>query len=163
MSEDEGVMPFQAACEAAPGEVTPRRGKGALGTWRARTLRRSGHCAWLSRFKVAYRVEPSSKPERSGVYVGQRLSFGPSGKARWGKAKVANRNREIRPSGMKTGARGNVAYGGPRNPPRKPKGREWSLPPTGARAPALSKPPAPAAAGADVAATQALRRHALCA
>jgi hypothetical protein len=86
-------------------------------------------------------VEPSGKPERPGVYAGQRLSFGPSGKARWGQAKVANRTREIRLSGMKTGARGNVAYGGTRNPPRRPKGREWSLPPTGARAPDLSKRP----------------------
>jgi len=54
-------------------------------------------------------VESSSKPGGSGAYACQRLSFGPSGKARWGQAKVANRTREIRPSGMKTGARGNVA------------------------------------------------------
>ena len=28
MSDDEGVMPFQAACEAAPARVTPALGKG---------------------------------------------------------------------------------------------------------------------------------------
>jgi len=55
-------------------------------------------------------VERWSKPVAQGVYVGQRLSFGDPGKARLQTvAKVANRTREIRPSGMKTGARGNVA------------------------------------------------------
>ena len=35
---------------------------------------------------------------------------------------VANRTREIRPSGMKPEACGNVSYGGARNPPHIPKG-----------------------------------------
>ena len=35
---------------------------------------------------------------------------------------VANRTREIRPSGMKKGACGNVSYGGTRNPPHNRKG-----------------------------------------
>ena len=35
---------------------------------------------------------------------------------------VANRTREIRPSGMRGGACGNVGYGGTRNPSHKPKG-----------------------------------------
>jgi len=41
-----------------------------------------------------------------GVYVGQHLSFGNIKKAR-----VANRTREIRPSGMTRGAYGNVMFG----------------------------------------------------
>jgi len=38
------------------------------------------------------------------------------------KARVANRTREIRLSGMKRGACGNVSYGGTMNPPHIPKG-----------------------------------------
>jgi hypothetical protein len=49
-------------------------------------------------------VERWSKPVTQGVYVGQRLSFGAAGKARSQiVAKVANRTREIRPSGMRGG------------------------------------------------------------
>jgi hypothetical protein len=45
------------------------------------------------------------KPDAQGVHVGQRLSFGAAGKGlQRTVAKVANRTREIRPSGMKTGA-----------------------------------------------------------
>ena len=57
------------------------------------------------------RVEPRSKPHQPGAYARQRLSFGCCGKAPRGQAKVANRTREIRPSGMKEGASGNVAMG----------------------------------------------------
>jgi hypothetical protein len=49
-------------------------------------------------------IEPFSKPNASGVYAYQSLSLGAVGKARVGKAKVANRTREIRLSGMKTEA-----------------------------------------------------------
>ena len=89
--------------------------------------------------RVSICVEPSSKLERSGAYASQRLSFDPSGKARWGKAKVANRTREIRLSGMKTGARGNVTHGGTVNPSRNRKGVAGNPLPNSARAPALSK------------------------
>jgi hypothetical protein len=34
MSNEEGVIPFEVVLEATPYEVTPRRGKEALGTWR---------------------------------------------------------------------------------------------------------------------------------
>jgi hypothetical protein len=64
-------------------------------------------------------VEPSGKPRESGVYVRQRLRFGARGKTRWGHARAANRTREIRPSGMKTGARGNVARGAGLRPAAK--------------------------------------------
>jgi hypothetical protein len=56
------------------------------------------------------------------VYVSKHLSFGFIRKAVWGNAMVANRTREIRPSGMKRGACGNVSYGGTRNPPHNRKG-----------------------------------------
>ena len=65
------------------------------------------------------------KPLSQGVYVSQHLSFRYTGKAVRGNAMVANRTWEIRPSGMKRGAWGNVAYGGNVNPPRKSKEREW--------------------------------------
>ncbi len=75
-----------------------------------------------------------------GVYVGQRLSFGATGKARLQTvAKVANRTREIRPSGMKTGARGNVTHGGTRNPTHNRKSGLGHSSPNGARALFLSK------------------------
>ena len=75
-----------------------------------------------------------------GVYVGQHLSFGITGKTRSQTvAKVANRTREIRPSGMITGARGNVIYGGTRNPIRNRKSGLGHSSPTDARALFLSK------------------------
>ena len=85
-------------------------------------------------------VERWSKPVEQGVYVGQRLSFGTAGKARSQTvAKVANRTREIRPSGMITGAQGNVIYGETRNPLRNRKSGIGHSSPTGARALFLSK------------------------
>ncbi len=68
------------------------------------------------------------------------LKLRPAGKARSQTvAKVANRTREIRPSGMKTGAQGNVTHGGTRNPIRNRKSGLGHSPPTGARALFLSK------------------------
>jgi len=55
--------------------------------------------------------EPHSKLMKSGAHVSKHLSFGCMRKAVWGNAMVANRTREIRPSGMKRGAYGNVGYG----------------------------------------------------
>jgi hypothetical protein len=57
------------------------------------------------------RAEPQSKPHQPRADARQRLSFGWCGKAPWGQARAANRTREIRPSGMKEGASGNVAMG----------------------------------------------------
>ena len=80
-----------------------------------------------------------------GVYVGQRLSFGTAGKARSQTvAKVANRTREIRPSGMKTEARGNMTHGGTRNPTRNRKSGSGHSPPTGACTLVLSRQTRPA-------------------
>src|SRR5215471_18823269 len=47
----------------------------------------------------------------------------PSWEGPVGKAKVANRTREIRPCGMTRGACGNVDQGGTRHPPRVTKER----------------------------------------
>jgi len=55
--------------------------------------------------------EPGSKSVVPGVYVSRHLSFSATGKAARGHAVVANRTREIRPSGMTPGACGNVNYG----------------------------------------------------
>ena len=57
-------------------------------------------------------VESWIKPAEQGVYVSRRLSLGAVGKGpRQTLTKVANRTREIRLSGMKTGASGNVTMG----------------------------------------------------
>jgi len=53
------------------------------------------------------RIELDSKPVKLGVYVGERLSLRGTGKAAM-IVMVANRTREIRPSGMTWGACGNV-------------------------------------------------------
>jgi hypothetical protein len=74
-----------------------------------------------------------------GEYVGKPLILGTTGKAVGGDAIVANRTREIRPSGMKRGAWRNVAYGGNVNPSRNRKGGNGNPPPTGARASDLSR------------------------
>jgi hypothetical protein len=91
-----------------------------------------------------FSAEMRSQPSGRGVYVCQRLSFSLLGKAPRGNARVANRTREIRPSGMKTGARGNVTHGEPRNPTRNRKGGLGHSSPTGARASVLSKQTRPA-------------------
>ena len=52
MSEDQGVTPLQVACEVTPGEVTPGRGKGALGTWRACTGYPDGTQRPIERVKI---------------------------------------------------------------------------------------------------------------
>jgi hypothetical protein len=51
------------------------------------------------------------KPIAQGADVCQHLSFGANREDLSKKVKVANRTREIRPSGMTRGAYGNVMYG----------------------------------------------------
>ena len=111
MSNDGGATPIEAILKVASGEVTPRRSKGALGAWWAvMRARGEGHRAHKP---VAHRdAESWIKPVKPGVHAGQRLSLGRTGKGPRGPVtKVANRTREIRPSGMKTGASGNVTMG----------------------------------------------------
>ena len=54
--------------------------------------------------------------------MSKHVSFDPVRQAAWGNAMAANRIREIRLSGMKRGAWGNMGQGGTRNPPHIPKG-----------------------------------------
>ena len=85
MSDDEGVTPFQKAVHAFLAAVTPKRGKGALGTWRSQ-----GGARTLSRDEADPRSgdEMMSKPAADGVYAGQDLSQVGTGKAYQGQAKV---------------------------------------------------------------------------
>ena len=103
-SEEGGVTPSERILEILSARVTPRRGKGALGTWRARALHSDRTQSRVNPGPWRKRVEPRSKPQQSGAYARQRLSFDCGGKAPWGQARAANRTREIRPSGMKAGA-----------------------------------------------------------
>ena len=86
------------------------------------------------------RDESMSKPRAGGVYACQRFSLIARRKGSWRKP------RSEPDSGKPTvrdrrGAWGNVAHGGPRNPPSIPiRAGAGNYPPTGARAPALSRP-----------------------
>ena len=98
-----------------PGDL-PRRGNTPTGQRGSRHLAGSRPLPDRAQNRVnpglqRERVEPRSKPHQPGADARQRLSFGWSGKAPRGQAKAANRTREIRPSGMKEGASGNVARG----------------------------------------------------
>ena len=54
-------------------------------------------------------IELRGKPVAHGVYASERLSRDREDRA--GTVMVANRTREMRPSGMTRGAYGNVGYG----------------------------------------------------
>ena len=60
-----------------------------------------------SRMSHDFRDELRGKPKRVGVYACERLSFAVSERP-LGDSQGQNRNREIRPSGIAGGARGNV-------------------------------------------------------
>jgi hypothetical protein len=111
----------------------------------ARAVQRgSGH---LAAFAPALDFEPmhrgcasdsTSKPASEGACTRQRLSF-----ALVGKAPGVRPRSEPEPGNPafrdRRGARGNVAYGGTRNPFRKRKRENGHSSPKGARAPALSR------------------------
>ena len=109
--------------------------------------RGSGHLAVAGRppdtapGQVCHRSsdEPKGKPQRERVYACQRLNLARGGKAPGGKPRSEpdSGNPTVRD---RRGARGNVAYGGTRNPPSNRKGWTGNSPPTGARAPVLSRP-----------------------
>jgi len=92
-------------------EVTPRQGKGTLG----QAGRHGGGTSSLPMPKL-----PSTgfNPVGRGVGVLAR-AFRPSGEGASGTVLVANRTREIRPSGMTRGACGNVARGAGLRPTAK--------------------------------------------
>jgi hypothetical protein len=73
------------------------------------------------------------------VYVGEHLNQRDTVGRLQLKGMVANRTREIRPSGMTTEASGNVGHGGNVNPPRNRKGGDGNPLPTAERARDLSK------------------------
>ena len=78
-------MLFETAFKVVPAAVTPKLGKGALGTWRSR----GG--AWTQcqeKPTPEAGTSPIGKPTVAGVYVGQHLSLAAVGKAAGGKAKV---------------------------------------------------------------------------
>ena len=75
------------------------------------------------------RDEPGDEPLMGGVYASQRLNLVVMREGRQGRARVANRTREIRPSGMTEGACGNVGHGGNVNPPRNRKSGAGNPPP----------------------------------
>ena len=84
--------------------------------------------------------EPGSKPRTRGVYACQRFSLVACGKARGGKPRSEpdSGNPTVRD---RRGAWGNVAHGAGYDSARAPKGASrGTQPPTGARAPALSRP-----------------------
>ena len=108
MSDEEGVTPFEVVLDATPGRVTLAPGKGALGTWRSRFWAGPGLRADCV-LSLQSRDELVGKPESGGGYVSKHLSLLGGGKTCKGYARVANRTRGIRPSGMTTGAAGNVA------------------------------------------------------
>ncbi len=78
-------MPSDEARDATLREVTPRAGKGALGTWRA--LAGPGLRAGIPA-TIKDGPSPACKPWSRGVYVSQRLSFLGYGKAAGGHARV---------------------------------------------------------------------------
>jgi hypothetical protein len=79
-------------------EVTPRWGEGTLDTWRFQHLRGA---RTQSRGKPAQGMERGSgRTREAGAYANQRLNLAEDGKAHGGHAKVSNRAREIRPSGI---------------------------------------------------------------
>jgi hypothetical protein len=78
-------MPSDEMRDATSCEVTPRAGKGALGTWRA--LAGPGLRAGITA-TMKDGPSPACKPLLGGVYVSQHLSFPGSGKAAGGHARV---------------------------------------------------------------------------
>jgi hypothetical protein len=71
-------MPSEVARDATPGEITPRTGKGPLGTWRA--LAGPGHRAGVAE-SIVVGLHSQSKPLWRGGDTGQRLTFLHGGKA----------------------------------------------------------------------------------
>ena len=92
------------------------KGLSAAGGLRIADVLRTLSRAWAVFRRVG---EPGCKPSADGVYARRRLSHTAEWEGTRRKAGVANRTREIRPSGMTTGAPGNVTMeAGLRSTPR---------------------------------------------
>ena len=92
-------MPSDVMRDVTLGEVTPRAGKGALGTWRVfgavpRRRARSKPQPFEDR------PMPACKPRSGGANMSQHLSFLGTGKAAGVQARVRTVTREIRPCGI---------------------------------------------------------------
>ncbi len=103
-------------------------GEGALGIWRFCDVVGRPDSEPVVRHYGAG-DEPEDKPLTVRVYASQRLSQAVMREGRRGIARVTNRTREIRPSGMTMGACGNVDHGGTVNPPRNRKSGTGNPPP----------------------------------
>src|SRR5215211_703386 len=105
MSDDEGVTPLQAACEAAPARVTPAPGKGALGTRWPRQSVRNQTQSWvlrgLRRGERAMQTPPRRGEGCASTAVSRR--GGRPAPRNGVQSRGQNRTREIRPSGIAEG------------------------------------------------------------
>jgi hypothetical protein len=124
MSEKEGVTPFEVDGATTASGNTRSRAKEpwdlAATVW-TRTRKGSASAPWrVCRQSCSWRgvCEPTLEPPACDA-------------GRWRKAKPPNRTRENRPSGMTTGARGNVTGGRTANPPRSSIAEDsiWPAPP----------------------------------
>jgi hypothetical protein len=107
---DPGGHPWRG--NTSKGQRGPRRLVGEV------SEHQEGHRA--HKLVVQGDAESRIKPAEHGVHACQRLSLGAAGKGPRGTVtKVANRTREIRLSGMKTGACRNVAMGAGLRPATK--------------------------------------------
>ncbi len=71
MSYEDRVIPFEVMINVTSGEVTPRRGKGALGKWWALKLRQPSYDGMI----LKYNVELKTKRYDQGEYVGKDLNL----------------------------------------------------------------------------------------
>ena len=121
---------------ATTDRVTPVAVQRSSGTWRSRCLERvpdtdPGHPVP----RAPWRVCCQSCCWRGACAPSLKLPSCSAGQRR--KAKPPNRTREIRPSGMTTGAVGNVSNDGIVKPPRISKERGSGYPPSKVGAPTI--------------------------
>ena len=96
-------MSSQEAVHVSPMEATPTLGKGTLDTWRFHRQRGAGLRAGD---KPAHVVGLGcGQTTEVWAYANQRFNLAEAGKTHGRKAKVSNRTREIRPSGIIGGPR----------------------------------------------------------
>jgi hypothetical protein len=118
MSEDEGVTPNEAVANTAPELVTPRLGKGTLGTWRSpatfRTLSRSTFCCEAGTTLQANRSR--------GAHASRRLNLSRHWEGLWAIYQPRSEPDSGKPTVRdRRGLLGTVADGGIRNPWPQPE------------------------------------------
>ena len=103
-------MPAEVAVNAIPGKVTPGQGEGALGhdgSTAPPTQDTEPECVG----QRILSIERCRKPRVGWVHVSENLNRRTRGKAASGKSWSPTGSWEIRPTGMITGASGNVDDG----------------------------------------------------